>query len=245
MKGNLRVVSYNIHKGLSPLGIKKTLQDIKYLLELSNADIICLQEVSSRFLPRSEEKKFETQLEFLADKIWPHSSYIKNASYPSGHHGNAILSRWPIQKIKDLDLSVNLLEKRGLLHVAMTNENGFVIHVMCTHLNLLGYYRKMQVKFIKNYISKTIGSDEVLILSGDFNDWREKITFDGLLDEAFKTVSNNFGKSFPSVWPLLSLDRVYYRNLKVQSAEVIKTSRLIHSSDHLPLGVNFQLFDVL
>jgi len=35
------------------------------------------------------------QHEFLAHESWLHHAYGKNSVYDSGHHGNAILSRYP------------------------------------------------------------------------------------------------------------------------------------------------------
>lgn len=133
---DLRVVSLNMHKGLSPFGLKKTSSEIKEFLETTDADVVCLQEVESRFLPSKYEKMFATQLEYLVTLKWPYHCYQRNSAYPKGHHGNAVLSRWPIEKTKTLDLSLNQVEKRGLLHVSIRHPSGELLQIMCTHFSL-------------------------------------------------------------------------------------------------------------
>lgn len=238
----LNFVTFNIHKGLSPLGRRQTLSEIRILLESVRPDIICLQEIGSRFIPENEALRFETQLEYLATTFWPHRSYQKNASYPSGHHGNAILSRWPIIEIETVDLSLNDIEKRGLLHAKLELEQDRHIHVLCTHLNLLEFHRTLQLQKILTYLEERIAPDEQVIFSGDFNDWRKKIFFNGGFEEAFLATQGRLAKSFPSLLPMLPLDRIYYRGLRAQSAEVVRDPRLMFLSDHLPLQAKFEFF---
>ena len=45
-----------------------------------------------------------TQFEFLADSIWSHYAYGKNAIYQHGHHGNAILSELPFAISNNVDV---------------------------------------------------------------------------------------------------------------------------------------------
>ncbi len=54
--------------------------------------------------------------EFLADTMWSDYAYGRNAVYPEGHHGNAVLSRFPIEYYENRDISVGNGEKRGLLY---------------------------------------------------------------------------------------------------------------------------------
>ena len=63
-----------------------------------------------------------TQLEFLTGNLRA-SCYGKNAMYPHGHHGNAILSRLPIRQFANHDISDHALEKRGLLHADRARRN--------------------------------------------------------------------------------------------------------------------------
>lgn len=38
--------------------------------------------------------------------MWPQFAYGRNAVYPEGHHGNAVLSKHPILAHRNLDVSV-------------------------------------------------------------------------------------------------------------------------------------------
>ena len=56
------------------------------------------------------------QHDYIAEEVWPHSVYGRNAVYEAGHHGNAILSRFPILQSFNTDVSAHRFESRGLLH---------------------------------------------------------------------------------------------------------------------------------
>jgi endonuclease/exonuclease/phosphatase family metal-dependent hydrolase len=58
------------------------------------------------------------QYEYLADTMWKHC-YGRNAVYPHGDHGNALLSRFPIRSYTNHNASVGKLEARGLLHCVL------------------------------------------------------------------------------------------------------------------------------
>ena len=63
------------------------------------------------------------------------TAYGRNAVYPEGHHGNAVLSRYPIEHYENRDVSVDGAEKRGVLYCRIVPPmTGKAIHVMCVHL---------------------------------------------------------------------------------------------------------------
>ena len=53
------------------------------------------------------------QHEFIADQVWREVAYGKNAVSQHGHHGNAVLSRFPIVAHENLDISAHAFESRG------------------------------------------------------------------------------------------------------------------------------------
>ena len=55
------------------------------------------------------------QHDFLAEGVWPNTAYGGNAIYDHGHHGNAILSRFPILSSHNQDISELRFERRGML----------------------------------------------------------------------------------------------------------------------------------
>ena len=53
--------------------------------------------------------------------------------------------------------------------------------------------------------------------------------------EVCKEKSGRFAKTFPAGWPLLTLDRIYVKNVKVIESKVWVHLPHRHFSDHLPL----------
>jgi endonuclease/exonuclease/phosphatase family metal-dependent hydrolase len=239
-----KILFYNIHKGFSPLGRLFLIEHIKKVIRASESDIVFLQEVQElerRIFKNENGKELESKLEFLADSVWTHYAYGKNAVYPRGHHGNAILTKYPILSWENSSLTLHKLEHRGLLHSVVELE-GKKVHLFNTHINLLGWHRDRQVNMIAETIRSKVQTHEPFILCGDFNDWSQRVSaqITGPLDckEAFLSKQGEYAKTFPSIWPVLCLDRVYYRNLNVTSCIVLAHDR---HSDHLAIQVGFEI----
>src|SRR4051794_12416043 len=98
---SLRVLTVNAHKGFAFFNRRFVLHDLRVAVRSVAADIVFLQEVHGAHAEhlKSVDKWPEApQYEFLADQIWPQYAYGRNAVYPNGHHGNAILSKHPIRE---------------------------------------------------------------------------------------------------------------------------------------------------
>jgi len=209
----------------------------------SHADLVFLQEIIGKNEKHEQEQQDwprETQFEFLADTVWTHFSYGKNATTSPGDHGNAILSKLPIEFSYNLDLSNSRLEQRGLLHVKTAEFDLF-----CTHLSLMNWTRRRQLRKIINYISSQVSPNRPFILAGDFNDWSQELhtpleTELGL-KEAFLEFHGTSASTFPSAFPFLKLDRVYFRGFSVKSATLLHNHPWTELSDHLPLLVELEL----
>jgi endonuclease/exonuclease/phosphatase family metal-dependent hydrolase len=245
----IKVLSYNIHKGFS-LGLKsgRTLSLIRDAIHEVQPDIALLQEVlgrHDRHSARFADWPTGPQVEFLAEGLWPHYSYGKNAVYTLGHHGNAILSKFPITASDNIDISKNRLESRGMLH-AVLNVPGIrpPIHVICTHLGLFEVDRKAQIADVAERIRKLVPPGEPVIVGGDFNDWRER-TSDTLadvadLEEGFLKTTGQHARTYPSWLPVLRLDRIYYRGLGIRSASVLEGPPWNRLSDHLAVHAELE-----
>lgn len=241
---NLKVLSYNIHKGFNWNNKKYFLQDIKSLIQQSDADLVFLQEVVGKNQIYQKQGLIDAQFEFLADSIWTHHSYGANSIYDHGHHGNLILSKFPLESWENINISTNPLEKRGLLVCKIKPpDSNVIIHAACAHLDLLHRGRSKQYQLIKNKVLSMEIKNEPLIVAGDFNDWNQKSqdVFETHLDmkEAYKHVHGKLANTFPSAFPFMSLDRIYVKNVDILSASVLKTAEKFsfnnHFSDHLPL----------
>lgn len=248
-KTRLRVLSYNIHKGFSPTNRRFILRQIRDAIRTVDADLVFLQEVlGSHEVHRGKIQDWPTepQFEFLADSIWTHTAYGKNAVYTAGHHGNAILSKYPLSGWENIDISTNRLESRGLLHAIIEiPHKRKPLHAICVHLGLLEAERRTQVRAICDRIEQMVPHDEPLVLGGDFNDWRGQVT--GPLrrtveaKEVFQELEGNHARTFPSWLPALKLDRIYYRGMNARRALCLTGQPWSKLSDHVALYAELAL----
>lgn len=230
-------MNYNIHKGRSFFLRHRTWNALDKLVHAVEPDIIFLQE----FLKEPESERL---LEKFADRLWPHYSFGQNAMTGDYHYGNAILSKYPFLETHSVDISTNSYEKRGVLYGKVSPREGESLYLFCTHLDLTQGGRHKQLHKIHDILSQTIKSDERVILAGDFNDWDLKlhplICQNLNCQEASESVNNFLLATSPSIYPKLSLDRVYYRNIEVKSSKVLSDVGLRILSDHLPLVTEFE-----
>ncbi|MBA3708591.1 MAG: endonuclease/exonuclease/phosphatase family protein [Planctomycetes bacterium] len=239
----MKVISYNIHKGFSFGNTKFVLKRMREHLRDVNPDLVFLQEVLGAHdghASRVDGWPKASQFEYIADTLWPHHAYGKNAVYDEGHHGNAILSKHDIVMWENIDVSNNRLERRGMLHAVIhTDDFNRDLHVICLHLDLFEGGRERQVARLAKRIEEAVPHDAPLIVAGDFNDWKERagrILEDELdLIEIHKAVHGYHARSFPSWWPFLPLDRMYCRGLEPVEAKCLSGKPWSELSDHAAL----------
>jgi endonuclease/exonuclease/phosphatase family metal-dependent hydrolase len=100
-----------------------------------------------------------------------------------------------------------------------------------------GRDRRKQYANLVHYIEEAIAPDVPIILAGDFNDWQgeasECLREAGCRRFSCSIVAGTRQLSGPL--PVLPLDRIYVRGLRVVSAEVLHGRPWSRLSDHLPL----------
>lgn len=217
------------------------LQEIRKAIRATKADIVCLQEVvgaNHRHAARMEQW-IDAQFEFLADQVWDYKTYGKNAVYDHGHHGNAILSKVPFTHYANHDISVVPFSQRGVLHAV--TEDG--VHVLCAHFGLLSLERRYQMSRLRELL-ESIPPQAPLVLAGDFNDWNRQVhrALHRLgLREAVQEATGVLQRTFPARFPMLRMDRIYYRNLSLVGAGCAEGLHWQTLSDHSPLCAEFQV----
>jgi len=245
----IKLLTLNVHKGFTFWNRRFVLPELRDAVRSISADVVCLQEVigtHSAHAARHKNWPSTPQYEFLADSIWGQFAYGRNAVYTEGDHGNGVLSKFPIAKWINHDISVGKHERRGLLHVILkTPDAARDVHLICTHLGLFERQRREQYERICDLVRTAIPESAPLFLAGDFNDWRLRAhrVLDRCagLKEAFVQLRGRAARTFPSRWPLLRLDRVYYRNAELVKANVLSTRPWSHLSDHAALSAEFAL----
>ena len=184
------------------------------------------------------------QLEALADECWPHFAYGKNAIYRKGHHGNAILSKYTIADWNNLNLSRFSRASRSMLHGRIEiPQVPQPLHVLCVHLDLLGFERKRQIRELKTYIDGEIGTQDPIVLGGDFNDWHgglgRMLEHQLGMAEAQRELTGKYAKTFPAHRPMLRMDRIYFRGVRLLESHCLTRRPWGELSDHLPLVARF------
>ncbi len=239
------VLTVNIHKGFTALNRRFILPELREAVRSVGADIVFLQEIHGtheRHPKRYSDWPKMPQYEFLADSIWPQFAYGRNAVYPHGDHGNALLSKFEIVSYDNLDISQSGHENRGLLHCVLRLPGSSQdVHAICMHLGLREVHRQQQLRLLEQRI-REIPADAPLVVAGDFNDWRQKADLSSCgLKEVFIDAHGKPARTFPARLPLLALDRIYVRNVKIHNPQVLTTRPWSHLSDHVPLSVEIEL----
>lgn len=254
----LKIATYNIHKGFSHFNRRVVLHELRERLRELDADIVFLQEAQGEHTSHAE--RFHNypdgaQHEFIAELVWPHRAYGKNSVYQAGHHGNAILSRFPILQSLNMDVSAHRFESRGVLHCEIelpaqqneTDQRG--VHCLCVHFGLFAKGRRSQTSALIDYALKEIPPGAPLIIAGDFNDWRNQMsrTLASELDvhDVFHLHNGSPARSFPARFPMLRLDRIYVRGFSVVHSDVHVGGNWRRLSDHAALSTMLRRHDLV
>lgn len=242
----LRVCTYNIHKGFCAANRRPILPELRHAIRTVDADLVFLQEVvgerlgSGGGVGNADDPAFiYPQFEYLADEVWPHHAYGRNAIYQKGHHGNAILSKNPFHESDNIDVSQWWFSQRGIL----VGKLKIGIYVACVHFGLFRGERRRQLQMLLDFLTEKIPSDMPLIIAGDFNDWNgalhRELTAQYRFDEAYNSTYKRLAKTFPARLPLFAMDRIYYRNLQLIDAEVLSGEPWQRLSDHRAVSAIF------
>lgn len=82
-------------------------------------------------------------------------------------------------------------------------------------------------------------------MAGDFNDWTGELNQLFIqqlgLDEAHTKIHTKPARSFPSFFPVLTLDRVYSKNMQIVNCKPMIGNPWKKLSDHIPLMVEYAL----
>lgn len=245
----LRVLTVNVHKGFSFLNRRFILPELRDAVRAVGADVVFLQEVvgaHERHARRHANWPAAPQYEYLADTLWQQHAYGRNAVYPWGHHGNAVLSRYPIVHHENRDVSIAGPERRGLLHCVLhVPERAMDVHAVCVHLGLQETHRHRQTHLLCELLRHDVPEQAPVVVAGDFNDWRLKahrmLGQQARLQEVHGTAHGRPARTFPARWPLLRLDRIYVRNVSAPQALALHPRPWSHLSDHAPLAAEVQL----
>ncbi len=242
----MRLLSWNIHKGIGGIDRRYKLDRIVEVIRYYNPDIVTLQEVD-RDVPRSRR---DHQTEYLAESLaYPYSVFGPNVTLKTGCYGNATLSRSPISHWTNIDLSFKGKKARGALYCQIRTQvaaHRFTIHLVNIHLGLSGLERRWQIRRLLESDDLThLDSTSRIVVAGDTNDWSGALARGRLKKQGYSCVTGigrRASLTFPSWQPVGALDRVFLAGALTGEHRFRSRLKLARqSSDHLPILVDLEL----
>jgi endonuclease/exonuclease/phosphatase family metal-dependent hydrolase len=240
----LRVVTYNIHRAI---GVDRRFRPerIVRILRHYDASIVLMQEVDEG-APRSRELDMASEL--ARELGYPYFAVGHNVSLRRGRYGNATLSRFPIQRERNIDLTIaGGWIRRGCQHTRIALGEGLpALEVFNLHLGLSARERLLQVALLGR-TSEILGlpASAAALIAGDFNDWRSQLRTVFANGLGFQCATDRrLGSrpllTYPSFSPQAGLDRMYYRGpIELVGARRCRLDLARVASDHLPVIAEF------
>lgn len=236
----MRLLTYNIHKGIGGSDRRYRLERIIAVITAENPDLVCLQEVDYNV----RRSHYHDQPALLARAFGPTSHvYQLNVPHREGGYGNLLLSRWPIHQHHSLSLRLHRRKPRGA-QLAVVNTPEGQLQMVNWHLGLAEKERRWQVNHLLQHHLFVASAHLPTLIAGDCNDWRNTLQQHSFVSHRFEQVTAPVGKfrSFPAFLAMASLDKVFYRGaVRIKNAQVVRTRLARRASDHLPLVLDFHL----
>ncbi len=237
----MRVVSWNVH-AMAGGDRRHDPERIARVVEELRPDVAGLQEVGTPDLPAG----MADPAALLGALTGMRSAFGATMHHRLGFaYGNAVLSRHPIQAIRNYDLSVSGREPRGCVRADVELDDA-VVHFFAAHLGLHWRERRRQAaQLLSADILRDAALAHPLVLVGDFNSFSNRSAVPRwlrrqLVDCALS--ARNEAPTFPAGFPLLRLDHCYVdAAFRVTSVEVHRSPLARRASDHLPLVVELEI----
>jgi endonuclease/exonuclease/phosphatase family metal-dependent hydrolase len=221
--GAVRLLTWNIH-GAVGRNPRFDLARVVDLIDRWQPGIVALQEVDSRRKLPGGENPFA----FLQQELGSHGIGAKSIITADGEYGQMLISRWPIAANEVRDISWPEREPRRAIKAEIDTPAGR-LRVVATHLGLSIRERRSQATTLLELVGP---ATEPTVVLGDFNDWLWAGSVRAVLSRELP--GRTHYRTFPSICPLLGLDRIYCRPRRALLRSFVdRVGR--HISDHLPV----------
>lgn len=215
-------MTWNIH-GTLGFNPRFDLAGVIDLILRWKPDVIALQEVDSRRPPDGEDA-----FALLQSALGQHGIPAHSIATADGHYGQILISSYPIISSEIHDISEPEREPRRAIRAEVETAAG-PVRVVATHLGLSIGERRRQAQLL---LALTGAPDMTTVVLGDFNDWFLVGSVRAVLARVLPGRSRF--RTFPSLLPMLRLDRIYCR--PSSAVRIMHTDRNArHLSDHLPV----------
>ncbi len=220
----LRIASYNVHE-CRGVDLRTDPGRIAEVIRSLDADIVSLQEVLS-----GPDGAAASQLRYLAERTGMHVA-VAGPTMRKAHspYGNALLSRFPITRVRLHDITLGRFEPRGIIDADIRVADR-TVRVVSTHFGLRPMERKRQAERLLQILPEHPA--DPLIVMGDMNGWVPG-------SPVMRRLQDRLGepavvRTFPAPFPILPLDRIWVMGYRFDvEAPPSRLARI--SSDHLPL----------
>lgn len=234
MRQRLKVITYNLHKGVGRGGAQ-ALERAAHALAEREPDVVACQEV---FHPPAGQLG---QSETLRAALGHVHVFGPNAFYRRGCHGNATFTGFEVTGHANIDVTESYFERRGILRTSLRHEVG-PLELLNVHLSLTRRQRRRQ--WARLFAAIQHCGAHPLLICGDFNDWSSDLDrlaqASGVVHNALWSLPKPARRTFPSRRPVLALDRIYFRGLRLVSVDVLRGKPWDSLSDHLPVEAVFE-----
>lgn len=239
----LRLVTWNIHKGIGTDRRYAPDRIIDVLLH-HEPDIVFLQEVDEG----ARRSEYDRQVDLLGDAIGlEHRAFFATHKLRTqvGQYGNAILARWPLVEVNNVELTIKPKKRRGALCAKMRMRSGKrtrTVALYNMHLGLAGFERAIQLRrFFRSHPLQRMHHRTPVILGGDLNDLWGTLGERVIEPRGFVRAGQSID-TYPSWFPMRPLDAVFLRgDIDSRRCAASRLGLVEVASDHLPLVVDLEL----
>jgi endonuclease/exonuclease/phosphatase family metal-dependent hydrolase len=221
----LRVVTFNIKYARR---IDRAIALFRENALLAGADVIVLQEMN------------EHATDCMARALGLHYVYYPGAYHPKarGNFGNAILSRWPIERDRKILLPHpgRFRKMRRIAVGATVTVRGLPVRVYSVHLETPGAISEAHRREQLAAILEDAAAEPRVVIAGDFNN--TGVVSDALQTAGYDWISRKVGPTLSR----FSWDHVFARGLSAQGclpAAAIRDNQ--GASDHKPVWAELAL----
>ena len=240
----LRVLTWNIHKGIGGVDRRYRPERIIEVVTHYRPDIVLLQEVDEG----ARRSNYHRQVDYLGDALGlRHRCFAANVRLRlgPGQYGNAILSRWPLSNVTNIDLTVPPKKRRGVLYArcrVRAGRHSRTLALFNFHLGLAGYERKRQLqRFLASHPFAGFHHRTPLLVGGDFNDLYGTLGRRLLAPAGFRRAGGLLN-TYPAILPVRPLDGLHLRgDLVCHHSFCSRLELTKQASDHLPLIADLEM----
>jgi len=223
----LRVATYNIHRSVG-IDRRHDPERTAAVIRETGADILALQEVEDH----------SSDPGALARATGMNAIPGPTVAGPDSNYGNLLLTRLAVEQADSLDLSWGQREPRGLIEAWLRAPDGALVRCLATHLGLSRRERVYQHRLLSALLTREWEGPTLLM--GDFNEWHP-------FAAAIRALDLLLGRSppcrsFPSLLPLLPLDRIWLKPAdRLLTVSAWTSSLARRASDHLPVVAEVEI----